>query len=234
MNLDEEITHFLEEILHEHYEQKKNPWMPIEELLILFRGNNSFSERYKDCVLMSSEDKHCLKKYLLKTKRFSIYDTQHYKRFYVAPLCIICPNSNPLYQIEFVIKKPWKADKMLIDYLRESGATEKKYSHSYIHSVKRNSITKPIQHISTYDDLIISLYQIIRDLSKSQSNHLVDLVSILSSFKKKHGQTVRNYLSDLSQNTSVNQLLKAIDNIEIYETHEATYIQILDAHMEKE
>lgn len=99
MHLNEEITQFLENVLYEHYEQKKHPWMSIDELLILFRQNMSLSEKYKDCALINSKDKYSLKKCILGTKRFSIYDTQHYRKFYVAPLSIISPNSNPFYQL---------------------------------------------------------------------------------------------------------------------------------------
>lgn len=127
-----------------------------------------------------------------------------------------------------MIKKPWKADKVLIDYLRESGAKEKKYSHSCTPPVKQNS------KISSYDDLITKLYEIISELSKSSGGHTVDLVSVLGDFKKLYGQTVRNYLSGLSQSTSIIKLLRSIENIEVYQANESIYIKLLDNPIEIE
>ena len=214
------LIEYIEKILLFEYLETGSPWVSKNELYLLFAKKHGIE---LNDIIKNLGYENELKKFLIQSKSFSIYPTQSYDDFYVAMLQIVVANSDKKASLtKFTIKKPWKADGRLINFLKYEGAVETGYLQSGKSKLKSTQHKKKLEIpicIESIDDLQVALVEIIDNTLEETGYSTISSSELSKSFLKYYQKPIRSVVKNVSPNKKLIEIIEEIPNFNIQKSN---------------
>lgn len=204
----------LENLIELESQRKGSPWSSAAKLTELFY------EKYgvfpEDMAKAQGYAKD-LRSLLKSSGRFSIYSTQIPQEFYVTLLKVVVPKSPQSQQtarhpIHYRIKRSWKVDGRLIEWLKAENAQElRNYQPRKVPDYQVNLIS----NIESVDDLKLALIEIVRSLTADNPKNFVTITHLSRKFCDYYKQPIKSVLRSVCPGIKLVNLLQTIPNLRV-------------------
>lgn len=215
----------LENIIELESQRNKNPWSSAAKL------NELFYKKYgvdpEDVVKAQGYAKD-LRSLLKSSGRFSIYSTQITQEFYVALFNVVVPKVQQSqkyakHPVQYRIKRPWKVDGRLIEWLKDENAQElRNYQTKKAPSYRLNQLYK----IDSVDNLKLALIEIVRSLTANNPKNFVSITHLSRKFYDYYQQPIKSVIKNLCPGIKLIKLLQSIPNLYVQQVNDTWQITV--------
>jgi len=206
----------LRQILNSEAEKRDSPWIKIDILRQAFLDKNDVS---LESVIDALGYRDSLRKFLTKSKHFSIYSTQVQEDFYLAPPGEVMPAGKPKLRKEPtqqiptqqpprrpLVKRSWWVDGRLVRMLKEE------YSQDCARRYAKNTSgqkSMPRLRFGSVDHLEQALIKMIQHSTLHQRQGFISLETLGAQFYARHGRSIKAVIETLHLDIQPVELLQA-------------------------
>jgi hypothetical protein len=198
----------LEGLIENEFKNTGNPWVSKVRLTELFyEKHGSLPENIADLYDCS------LKNILRSSNRFSIYNIVNPELFYVA-LYHSFPQFKPKTKIKSSSKQ-YCSENNKIEYKLNGHESLVNSPHlEPLETIQEYSIRLPSE-ISSINDFEIYLIEIVRILTKNNSNNFVSVAVLSRKFCNCYGQPIRSVMRTICPDMKLVELLQVIPDLHV-------------------